>query len=63
LTTIWELIAAIPSMIKLLQAIQKGINEQKKDRKVADDIKTLDEAFQTEDPEKAALIINKLFNS
>lgn len=52
-------IAALPDLIKLLQAVQKRIDESGVERKVADDIKTIHEAFDAKDPNK----LNMLFNS
>lgn len=52
-------IAALPDIIKLLQALQKQADEAETDRKVRDDLKTIHEAFNAKDPAK----LNALFNS
>ncbi len=59
LATLWLLLRSLPDLIKLLNAIQKGIDEAKLDKKVTDDLKTLHEAFSAKDASK----INDLFNS
>ena len=59
LATLWLLLSSLPDLIKLLNAIQKGIDEANVDKKVTDDLKTLHEAFSAKDASK----INALFNS
>ncbi len=56
---IYNLILALPEIIELLKALQKRIDKADKDRRVADDIKTIHEAFSEKDPAK----LNSLFNS
>lgn len=57
--TLWLLITALPDLIKLLQALQKTIEEANTDRKVTDDLKSLHEAFSEKDASK----LNHIFNS
>lgn len=55
---IWLFIQAIPDLIKLLQAIQKGIIEHDTNRKVTDDLKTLHEAFAAKDATKVTALFS-----
>lgn len=57
--TLWLLITALPDLIRLLQAMQKAIDQAAVDRKVKDDLKSLHEAFSAKDAAK----INAIFNS
>jgi hypothetical protein len=57
--TLWLLITALPDLIRLLQAMQKAIDQTAVDRKVKDDLKSLHEAFNAKDAAK----INAIFNS
>lgn len=50
---------AIPDLIKLCQALQARADAAGVNTKVANDVKTLHEAFNAKDPSK----INALFNS
>lgn len=50
---------ALPDLIKLIQTLQKRIDEEGVNRKVAQDVKTINEAFSEKDPAK----LNALFNS
>ncbi len=54
---IWALIDALVELVKLYKILKKRIDEANIDRKVADDIKTIHEAFDTKDAEK----LNALF--
>lgn len=53
----WNLLVALPDIIKLLQEIDKAIKDAATDRKVKDDVKTIHEAFAAKDPTK----LNALF--
>lgn len=55
---IFNLIVALPEIIKLLQTLQKAIDEAKTNKKVEDDLKAIQEAFDARDPEKLAAIFN-----
>lgn len=57
MVTLWELVKALPEIIKLIQAIQKAIAQADADRKVADDIKAIHQAFGAKD----ATQLNTLF--
>lgn len=50
---------ALPDILKLIQTLQARIDEEGIDRKVADDVKTINDAFASKDAEK----LNALFNS
>lgn len=50
---------ALPDLIKLFQTLQKRIDEEGIERKVAQDVKTIHEAFDAKDPAK----LNALFNT
>jgi hypothetical protein len=58
----WELLKALPEILSLLQALQKGIKESQGEeatqRKVKDDLKQISEAFHAKDPEKLRAIFN-----
>lgn len=54
----FKLIALLPELIKLLQAMQTAINQAETDRKVKDDIRLVAEAFKTKDSTK----LNQIFN-
>lgn len=55
----WELLKALPEIVRLLEALQKQQQEVAVNRKVSEDIKTIHEAFNEKDPAK----LNALFNS
>lgn len=58
--SLWvTLFQALPEILKLLQAMQKHIDEAEGDRKVKEDLKKIREAFSEKDPAK----LNALFNS
>jgi hypothetical protein len=57
--TLLMLLRALPEIIALLHAVQKGIEEMESDRKVKDDIKTIHEAINANDPAK----LNALFRN
>lgn len=59
LSITWQIIRALPELIKLVDALQKNQQENQIQRKVADDVKTIHEAFTTKDFAK----LNTLFNS
>lgn len=52
-------IVALPELLKLIKNIQNKIEEQKKDEKVKDDLKKINEAFENKD----AKALNDIFNS
>lgn len=52
LQTLWNLVAVLPDLFKLLRVLQERINAAELDRKVSDDVKTIHEAFNAKDPEK-----------
>lgn len=54
-----SLVASIPDLIKLWTAVQKRIQESEQDRKVKDDLKKIQEAFNEKDPSK----LDHIFNS
>lgn len=54
----WELVKALPEIIALLKAIQKGIDEVKTERKISDDVKALHEAFSAKDADRIRAIFN-----
>jgi len=50
---------ALPELLKLIQTLQARIDEAALNRKVADDVKAINEAFQSKDPAK----LNALFRT
>jgi hypothetical protein len=54
----WTFITAIPEIIKLLQVLQKAIDDAETERKVSDDVKTIHEALSSGDATK----LNAVFN-
>lgn len=54
----WTLIKALPDIIALLRALQKGIDEAETQRKVTDDLKQIHEAFNEKDPAKLRALFN-----
>ena len=56
---IMTLILSLPEILKLLKNLDKKIQEKKTDEKVKDDLKKINEAFETKD----AKALNDLFNS
>lgn len=57
--TLVALIVALPEIIRLVERIQKEIERQQTDRKVADDIKAINAAFDAKDAKK----LNEIFDS
>ena len=53
------LINSLPEVLGLIKALQEAADQAEKDRKVKDDIKTIHEAFTSNDPKK----LQHLFNS
>lgn len=53
------LIAALPELLRLLRTVQKKIDEAETNRKVTDDLKAINEAFKSNDPDK----LNHIFNN
>jgi hypothetical protein len=58
-STLWALLKALPEIIALLRAIQNGIESMEADRKVKDDVKTIHEALNANDP----TMLNALFRN
>lgn len=56
--TLLAFILALPELLKLFQLLQKRIDEAQVERKVADDVKQIHEAFSTMDAAK----LNSLFS-
>jgi hypothetical protein len=54
-----EFFKALPALVELIRELQKAQIEGEVKKKVADDVKTINEAFKTKDADK----LNKLFNS
>ncbi len=50
---------SLPEILKLIQALEKSIEDGQTNRKVADDLKAIHEAFIAKDSNK----LNDLFNS
>lgn len=59
MSVLWQLLAALPEILKLIEEIQKNSVELETKRKVADDIKVIHQAFAAKDSKK----LNDLFNS
>lgn len=59
MTAFLKFLAALPALFRLIQTIQKIHKEAGTERKVAEDIKTIQEAFHEKDPAK----LNALFSS
>jgi uncharacterized protein Yka (UPF0111/DUF47 family) len=53
------LLKALPEILQLIKALQKAADQAEADRKVKDDIKTIHQAFDANDPE----LLRRLFNS
>ena len=58
LKLLWTFITAIPDLLKLLAAIDKGIKESQSDRKVKDDVKTVHQAFIDRDGAKITALFS-----
>lgn len=56
---IWAFILAIPELVKLLDVLQKRMDEAATSKKIASDVKSIHEAFSEKDPKK----LHDLFNS
>ena len=59
MNTLWSLVTALPALYKLLKLLQARIDAAGVDRKVADDVESIHEAFNANDPTK----LNSLFNN
>lgn len=57
--TLIAFIAALPEIIRLVKKVQTEIERQQTNRKVADDIKAINDAFEARDAQK----LNEIFNS
>jgi len=55
----WALLVSLPEILKLIENIQKANKERKIQKKVNDDIKKINEAFEQKDADK----LNEIFNS
>lgn len=53
------LIAALPEILKLIKTIQARIDEAEAERRLKDDIKKINDAFESQDAEA----LNEIFNS
>lgn len=53
-----SLIVALPEIIKLIKNIQKQIEQQKTEKKVKDDLKRINQAFEVGN----AQLLNDVFN-
>lgn len=51
-------LASLPEILKLIKNIQKAIEEQETQKKVKDDFKKINKAFETRD----AKLLNDIFN-
>lgn len=58
LKLLWMFITAIPDLLKLLAAIDKGIKESNADRKATDDVKTVHQAFVDKDGAKITALFS-----
>lgn len=54
-----EFFKALPALVELVRELQKAQVEAQVEKKVADDVKTIKEAFKNRDAQK----LNDLFNS
>lgn len=59
INAIWQLVLALPQILKLIDEIDKRNKELEIQRKVKDDVKVIHEAFVAKDAKK----LNDLFNS
>ncbi len=57
--TFFDLLSALPALIKLIQAIQKAIDEEKIEGKVKDNVAKIHDAFVNKD----GAALTELFNS
>lgn len=58
MSAIWQLILALPEVIRLIGELQRNIEKQEADRKIKNDVKAIREAFANQDAEK----LNAVFN-
>lgn len=59
LSTIWTFFSCLPELINLIRALELAAKEAETKRKVKTDVKTIHEAFSSNDPAK----LNALFTS
>lgn len=52
------LLTSLPDLLKILQAIEQGIKENKVDRKVQDDLKVIQSAFAEKDGAKLTALFS-----
>ena len=57
--TLAALIVSLPEILRLIKQIEKIIKEHKTEKKVKDDLKKINEAFEKKD----AKLLNDIFNS
>ena len=57
--TLVALIVALPEIVRLVENIQKRLDEKATKEKIKEDFEKINEAFEKQDPE----ILNRLFNS
>lgn len=58
LKLIYLFLTSLPDLIKLLQAVEKGIKQGEVDRKVKDDLKVLHQAFAEKDGAKLTALFS-----
>lgn len=59
MSSLVTIVKLLPELIALIESIQKAINEAETERKVADDLKAIKDAFDSKDPSA----LNHIFNS
>jgi hypothetical protein len=57
--TLIALIQSLPTILKIIEHVQKANEKAQTDRKVKEDLALVEEAFREKDAEK----LNKIFNS
>lgn len=58
----WQLLLALPELIRLIGELERNIKKQESDRKIKNDIKTIHDAFKEQDPEKLNNLLNPKSN-
>jgi len=56
--TLWAFMTALPELIRLIKNIERRVAKVKEDKKVNEDLKAINEAFETKDAAK----LNDIFN-
>ena len=59
MSIVFDFIEALPALLKLFQSVRASIKAAEADRKISEDIKTIHEAFDTNDATK----LNALFST